>query len=447
MSTLSRRQLILSASAPLALGSAGEARPNILFLFPDQHRFDWTGANKELNVRTPNLDALARRGTRFTKAIVASPLCAPSRACLAAGKEYDRCGVPSNRQDYPLEQPTFYTLLRNAGYQVLGCGKFDLHKATEDWGLDGKRLLPEWGFTDGVDNAGKHDAIRSGAKSPKDPYMAFLHAKDLAVTHVEDFAKRKNYSATFPTPLPETAYCDNWLAGKGVELLRRVPKGQPWFIQVNFTGPHAPMDITRSMEQRCRGVHFPQPNRNTQFTPEVHVAIRQNYTAMVENIDSWVGLYFDEVRKRGELDNTLVVFSSDHGEMLGDHGRWGKSVPWQPSIGVPLYVAGPGVKAGVTSNALVSHMDFAATFLEYGGVERPKDMDSRSMRALLEGRTRSHREYAKSGLGEWRAVWDGRYKLVRSKELELYDLHADPLENENLAAKEPNRVTSMAALL
>src|SRR5690606_8399637 len=110
----------------------------------------------------------------FTNAVCASPLCAPSRACLAAGKEYDRCGVANNDDDFPLDETTYYRILRDAcGYHVAGVGKFDLHKASYIWGLDGKHLLHEWGFSDGIDNAGKIDAVRSGEIEPRDPYMAY----------------------------------------------------------------------------------------------------------------------------------------------------------------------------------------------------------------------------------------------------------------------------------
>lgn len=447
---LTRRELI---QLPVAVAAAqpGDKRPNILFFFPDQLRFDWIGGGPKIPVRTPNLDRLSDLGTRFRRAVVASPLCAPSRACLAAGKEYDRCGVASNRQDYPLEQRTYYSLLRESGYHVAGCGKLDLHKATLDWGLDGKRLIGEWGFSDGIDNAGKFDAIRSGAVTPKDPYMAYMHRRELAAIHVADFRTRAKlgYQATFPTPLPEEAYCDNWVANNGLELMKRFPKAKPWHLVVNFTGPHNPMDITRRMEKLGRGRRFRQPNGSLEYTPEIHVAIRQNYSAMVENIDRWLGVYMEELRRRGELENTLIVFSSDHGEMLGDHNRWGKSVPYQSSVGVPLIVSGPGVRRGVETGSLVSIMDLAATFLDYAGVPRPGEMDSRSLRPLLEGRTRLHREHLLSGLGKWRMVWDGRYKLIRGFEAEplLFDLEQDPLENMNIMAKAPEAAKRLAGLL
>jgi arylsulfatase len=463
MNKSTRREFLIGAAASAPAICAGRNRqPNFLFLFPDQLRFDWISGYPGIPVRTPNLDRLAGRGVRFRKAVVASPLCAPSRACLASGKEYDRCGVASNGNNYPLSQTTYYSLLRDSGYHVMGCGKLDLHKATLDWGLDGKRLLPEWGFSDGIDNAGKFDAVRSGAKEPKDPYMAYLHRRGLATIHVKDFARRAKlgYQDTSVTPLPEEAYCDNWVADNGLELLKRAPRGKPWHLVVNFTGPHNPEDITKRMEKLCRDRRYPQPNRCLIYTPEIHVAIRQNYSAMVENIDRWVGTYLDELERRGELENTLVVFSSDHGEMLGDHNRWGKTLPYHASVSVPLIVAGPGVRHGVMSDALASIMDLAATYLDYADVPRPKEMDSRSLRPVLEGKTDTHRRHVLSGLGSWRMAWDGRYKLITGFDPEsrkltaspqapplLFDLENDPLENVNLASKEREQVSRLSRLL
>jgi arylsulfatase A-like enzyme len=336
--------------------------------------------------------------------------------------------------------------LQETGYQVIGCGKLDLHKKTQDWGIDGKRLVDEWGFSDAIDNAGKRDAIRSGWETPRDPYMAYLHGRNLAQVHVQDFELRRgrdSYARTEPTPLPDDAYCDNWVGENGLKLLRRSPRGKPWHLVVNFTGPHEPLDITRSMDRGCRGRDFPQPHRNTQHPPEKHVAMRQNYSAMVENIDRWLGVYVGELRKRGELENTLIVYSSDHGEMLGDHDRWGKSVPHEASIRVPLVVAGPGVKHVGTSHALVSVHDLAATFLDYAGISPPKEMDSMSFRPLLEGHTRTHRQYLRSGLNAWRTATDGRYKLVKDFNnipIQLFDLEADPWEDTNIADREPGIV-------
>ncbi len=448
---MDRREFLKTAGAAAALpalAGASPKGPNILFFFPDQLRYDWLGINPKIPVRTPQINQLAARGVSFRNAVVGSPLCAPSRACLAAGMEYDRCGTPSNGADFPGGMPTYYGLLRDSGYHVLGVGKFDLAKASHNQGLDGKKHLAEWGFSDGINNAGKHDAIR-GAGAPKDPYMAYLQRRGLMQVHVDDFKRRKGYPATFPTALPEDAYCDNWLAQNGLDLLKAAPAGKPWHLVVNFTGPHPPMDITAQMEKRVRGRDFPLPNASTEYNAETHVRIRQNYSAMVENIDRWLGIYIDVLKKRGELDNTLIVLSSDHGEMLGDHDLWGKSKPFQPSVGVPLVVAGPGVARGVSSDALVSVIDLGATYLDFAGVARPRTMDSRSFRPLLEGKTRTHREFVLSGLGRWRMVNDGRYKLIRGYEDGplLYDMQQDPLENANIVKKAAPEAARLGKLL
>lgn len=447
MNAISRRELLAGA----ALGSltgASPKRPNILLLFPDQLRHDWINRVPALDVHTPNIDALAARGMRFINAIVPSPLCAPSRACLASGREYGECGVVNNSENFPLNASTYYKLLRDSGYFVAGCGKLDLAKKALDWGEDGKRFLHEWGFSDGINNEGKHDAVQSVAKGTKGPYMAFLRKAGLAEKHLQDIHARKDYSATFPTTLTEDAYCDNWLSTNGINLIKRAPKDKPWHLAVNFTGPHSPMDITARMEKTVRGRNYLQPNGSRQFTPEVHVAIRQNYTAMVENIDRWVGKYVELLKQRGELDNTIIVFSSDHGEMLGDHSRWGKSVPWQESVGVPLIMAGPGIQHA-KSDALVSVMDLAATFLDYGGVAKPSGMDSRTLRHLAEGRTKLHREYLLSGLDQWEMAWNGRHKFIRGFEAEpqLYDLAADPSENRNIVKRDKRMAEEMEAML
>lgn len=454
---ITRRDLIGGAlAAPsLLLGQRSSRLPNFLFFFPDQWRYDWTGFTPGLDVRLPVLESIAARGVRFTKAIVASPLCAPSRACLASGREYDSCGVPSNRENYPLSQATYYQRLRDAGYAVLGCGKIDLHKATKDWGLDGKRLVRDWGFTDAIDSAGKGDAIASTRNNghPMDPFMEHLRQRGLLTAHLEDFRHRSgdsSFTNCAPCPLPDEDYGDNWITSNGIQLLRSVPHGTPWHLVLNFPGPHNPMDITAGMRRSVVDRNYPQPVRSREYDALTHTAIRQNYTAMCENIDAQMGRVLHEVANRGELQNTIAVFTSDHGEMLGDHERWTKRAPHQASIGVPMVVAGPGVRRHV-SDALVSHIDVTATFLDYAGAPALPGMTARSLRPLLEGQTDSHRSVLLSGLENWRCAWDGRFKLVRgfsyrkgevakvkaeAQEV-LFDMQTDPHETRNVLAEYP----------
>lgn len=443
----------IAAGLPLSNQNAEaqqtDKRPNILFFFPDQHRHDWVGTNPNIPVSTPHFNALAKNGVLFRNAYCPSPLCAPSRACLASGKEYHRARVKDNSIDYPIDQRTFYTMLRESGYHVMGCGKLDLHKRSDIWGIDGKTLTNEWGFSDAIDNAGKWDAYNSGREKPRDPYMNYLHKNNLVQIHVDDLAKRrgKNSKATFATELPDHAYCDNWIAEQGLGLIRNSPEDKPWFIQINFTGPHDPFDITQNMEKGCRGVDYPQPNRSTQFDAKTHNAIRQNYSAMVTNIDRWLGVYIEELKKRGEYENTIIVFSSDHGEMLGDHDLWAKTKPHQPSVGVPMAMAGPGIKQGLDTDALVSLIDLTATYLDYAGLDVANEMDGKSLRHLLTGKTDSHRDVMFSALRNWRCAYDGQYKLVEGyypgDEPWLFDIGEDPNENFNIAGKAPNLVKKL----
>lgn len=419
-------------------------RPNILFLFPDQWRPDYLGINEALPLRTPNLDRLCTQGMRFTNAVTPSPLCAPARASLANGRCYDRCGVINNGQPYPLEIPTFYQRLRDGGYRVAGVGKFDLDKPTLDWGQDGSRCLADWGFTDGVDNEGKFDGSRSytAAGRPMGPYLKALAEGGVADAYAMEHRVCRATQGAYTTCVPEELYCDNWLSKNGLRFLRDLPAGQPWFLQVNFTGPHDPMDVTPRMRAPWAGVPFPKPHGNDH--PDAHVVelVQQNYAAMCENIDRLIGEFLAAVEARGELNHTLVVFSSDHGEMLGDHNRRGKGTWRRASSGIPFVVAGPGVRPNTESPALVNLYDLAATFLDYAHSEALPQADARTLRPLLQGESQLHREVLVSGLNDWRLADDGQYKLVLGDGDSplLFDRRDDPQEDRNIADHHPDAV-------
>ena len=433
--------------------------PNILFFFPDQHRPDWVGWNPDMPLRTPNLAWLRESGVTFTQCYTPSPLCAPARACVASGMDYAHCRVPSNRENYPLDMPTYYQRLRDAGYRVGGVGKFDLHKDLErpkadlDWGLDGSRLLDEWGFTEGIDNEGKLDGSGSyrGAGRPKGPYLNYLHERGLADAYVKEHDDSKEHRGAYVTVLSDDDYCDNWLSENGLQILQDFPVDQPWHLVINFVGPHDPMDVTQAMHDAWTDITFPPPvdNHQAEYSQADHQRNRQHYAAMIENIDHQVGRFLDLVRQRGELDNTIVVYASDHGEMLGDHSRWGKSTWQTPSTGVPLIVAGPGIQSGVTSDALVSLHDLAATFLELADAPELPGMDARSLLPVLSGETKTHHPVLISALADWQVAYDGQYKIVVGLEPDpmLFDLNADPHELVNIAAQEPAIVDRLLASL
>ena len=435
-------------------------QPNILFLFPDQHRPDYVGFDSSNPVRTPHIDALAARGIAFRNAICPSPLCSPCRACMATGRAYPAVGVHDNGQSVPDGEVLLYHRLQAAGYHTMGCGKFDLHKPRHDWGLDGRNHLEAFGLNDGMDSEGKLDGAWAAEEAPGGPFTHMLEERGLREIYVKDLLSRMGdgYLRNDPCPLPDEAYGDNWVGGIAEDLIRRAPRDRPWFLQANFPGPHDPWDITESMKELYAGVEFPEPIAAEQTDPgrlRLLNGVRQNYAAMVTNIDRWLGRLIEAVAARGELDNTLIVYASDHGEMLGDHDRFAKTVPYWQSAGVPLIMAGPGVAPRAFVDAPMALLDLSATFLDLAGAEVPGDWDSASLRPYLaDPESAPPRKVVSSGLdkssGDWRLTFDGRYKYVTGFEGAgelLWDVVADPSETENLLETRPREAAKILRIL
>ncbi len=390
-------------------------KPNILFLFPDQWRGDWLGESQIGKlINTPAIDSLIKKGTTFTRAMSPSPLCAPARACIATGSNYPAHNVVNNKQDLPLNAPTFYRELRSNGYYVMGCGKFDLHKNSFSWGRDGKHLLTEWGFSDGIDNEGKLDGIASYNMDQVGPYMNFLEEKGKHSVHIEDYSKRKK-SGTFPTELEDDEYCDNWLTNNAIKLLDSAPQDKPWFLQVNFTGPHEPFDVTKKMHSLYKEVEFPEPMGN--FQDLDFNLKRQNYAAMMENIDTNIDKILNHPRVKNDLDNTVIIFSSDHGDMMGDHGFYAKLLPYNGSVHVPLVISGKEIKSGQV-NSPVTILDIPGTILNIAGIKDENYNDSLSLLPLIdEGDCKrkivtSALYIPNNPLRQWRMAQNSSYKYI-----------------------------------
>jgi len=424
-------------------------RPNFLFLFPDQHRGDWMPYNDGVfaalktgrpAIRMPNVETLMKRGTAFYRCITPSPLCAPARACLASGRRYGNCRVPDNDIDYPPDMESFYGLLRDSGYSVGGVGKFDLHKVALKWGPEGwVDDLGKIGFTTGIDSEGKWDAIISYSREPqgpKGPFMKYLTDRGLVNDHIADMGARRGPANKFnvsATTLPDDAYGDTWVGSNGVNMLRTFPAGKPWFMQVNFHSPHEPWDITASMKKKWEDASLPAAERSAPEKSQAINGVRQNYAAMLENIDAQIGRLLDEVARRGEMDNTYIIYSSDHGEMLGDLDMYGKSKPDRGSTHIPLVFAGNGIKENVTSDALAELTDMGATILDFAGIGNTFN-ESMSMKPLLEGKSAGLRDTVESALKDWKIIIGKRYKTVyHNGEAQCrYDVIDDPWERKNL---------------
>lgn len=435
-----------------------EKRPNFLFLFSDQHRGDWMPYDKEikrklgvedLELKMSNIRSLMDHGTAFTEAVSPAPLCAPARACLAAGKRYKNCRVYSNNTNYDAGLETFYGKLKNHGYYVSGVGKFDLNKADLEWGNGYHPLLQQIGFSDAADSEGKMDTVWAALKDQPGPYGRMLKERGWLDRHVEDMIHRGGN--TYPTPLPDELYADNWITRESLEMIKGLPRERPWFLQVNFSGPHDPWDITESMKNAVSDRSFPDAPGCT-FCGD-NQKVRQNYAAMIENIDRCIGEILEAVKARGDWENTIVVYGSDHGEMMGDHNLYGKSKPEQGSVHIPLVIDASrfGGKRAVCNETPVELQDLAATFLDYAGLPVEESLESLSLKPVLNGTEPYVRKYGISELinpdpkgliKSFGTITDGEYKLIMKvgEPERLYDLSTDPFEMHDLAASRPEEV-------
>ncbi len=348
-------------------------RPNVLFIMADQFRYDFMGCAGASFIDTPNLDRLASRGTRLTHCVTTSPICAPARISLATGLLPSRVGALDNAAFLPARVPTYYQQFRDHGYHVGCVGKLDLAKPDHYNGLCGDRPRAfGWGFTHPIECEGKMHAGNSAA--PVGPYTNYLHGRGLLQRFHDDYQDRKKRGwtdgATEDSVLPADAFEDSYIGRTAVEWIgaRSIERGEgrstefPWHLFVSFVGPHDPYDPPTEYADRYRDKPMRPPipaddggkpewiKRRARTSTDEEVAVsRRQYCAATELIDDQIGAMMDALERQGLSDNTYVVFSSDHGEMLGDHGLYTKHCAYEASMRVPLIVSGPGIGRGETS--------------------------------------------------------------------------------------------------
>ncbi|NKB65856.1 MAG: sulfatase-like hydrolase/transferase [Candidatus Latescibacteria bacterium] len=435
------------------------SRPNLLFIMADQHRFDYLGAAGADFVRTPHLDRLAERGVRFDHCYTNAPICAPARVALATGLQAHRFGGVGNNVFLPRSRSTYYQRLRDAGYRVGCAGKLDLAKPEGDNSDGARPHCFSWGFTHPVEIEGKmHAGQRLGA--PFGPYTAHLQERGQLQAFRDDYARRKQDWAlsAWDSVLETDDFADAYIGQRSAAWIDEIPDDYPWHLFVSFVGPHDPFDPPTEYAERYREAAMPAAvpvdlegkpaylhGRQTGATPEQIETCRRQYCAAIELIDDQVGQILASLERRGMVDNTWIVFSSDHGEMLGDHGAFTKGLAYDPSWRVPLLVSGPGLEGGQVSDALVELIDINPTLCDLAGLPLQQGLDARSFVPLLQGATTDHRSEVLSSLGHFRAVRDHDWKLIDNIGdcTELYDMHQDPEERRNLAPERADIVAQM----
>ena len=423
-------------------------RPNVLFLHTDQQRWDTIHAGGNELIATPNLDALAARGALFQNAFTNNPVCMPSRQSMLSGQYPSTIGTTCNGIEMREDVPTIYQILKPYGYHAACLGK--LHFLNHS-NRDHRQPHPSYGFDTLVisDEPGCYD----------DAYIAWVRERGASQvencrcstppawkgTPVVKHGRNTHEPYVFegPEELTHTAF----VAETTCEYIRR-HADEPFFAFAGFYAPHCPLNPPKRFVDMYDPSMLPSPVMNDGenrlgLSDDEWRVVKQYYWALITHIDDQVGRIFATLDECGLTDDTFVVFTSDHGEHLGDHGLIQKGSPGYDScVHVPLIVSWPGhIHEGAVHSELIELVDIAPTILDCCGVQTPPFFQGRSFRALLEGR--EYRERSSVLIEEkmpfthsWKVVRDHDYKYCVSgagEEL-LFDLNADPHELRNVAA-------------
>lgn len=438
--------------------------PNILLIATDQWRGDAVGYYEDSDAITPNLDQLAIRSTVFSRCISNSPLCVPARAAIMTGQLPRESGVWSNARGADVDGPSHVRKMRDSGYFTAVIGKTHLWRTGPGPkpGLHARsmdHILAAWGFMHRIE---VNDPIGTGSQGCAYTDFAtehgFIDAHRRYIHEWIDEMRSRNPTpwAQQPAPAPKFKDIDSFIGRTAVEWLRSYDKSQSFYLQVQFTGPHDPYDGPADFRDLYRNkeisvgttatVENPSPilkarldarNPIVRATKEQRRQWRINYFANISLIDYWVGQLLGTLRKSGFADNTWILFTSDHGEMLGDLGLMGKTVFFEPSVHIPLLIHSPEATPQ-KYDQVVQQVDLTNTLLDIGGVGRFDDSLGRSLKPIVSGGTHDDiRQAAISELfGESTVITD-RYKLTVKTETQepsqLIDRKETPDESRNLA--------------
>ena len=429
-------------------------RPNILFVMTDQQRADALGCVQDW-MRTPSLDRIAAEGVRFTQCITTTPVCVPARVTLATGR-YPHNNAVWNNMDYtlPPDAPTWMRAIRDLGYRTSLFGKTHLHPHRGDL-RERADLLQAYGLDD-VDEIG---GPRASTHVMSHMTAEWEH-KGLLDAYREDYAERfanKPHVAR-PSTLPLEDYADVYVGQQAKRYLESYGRDQPWFCWVSFGGPHEPWDAPEPYASLYRPEDMPPPvprpeadqprprgwldhhmeHNSPDLAPGDVGAMRANYAGNVTLIDEQIGQIVRVVEQRGELENTVIAFTSDHGEMNGDWDLIYKVNFLDGALRVPLLVRTPATAAagGFASDALVENCDLGPTLVELAGGALEHGQFARSFCPALTSAAAAHRDDALSEFrGEFMLLTrDWKMALNRDgTSYLLFDRHADPRETRNLA--------------
>jgi choline-sulfatase len=441
-------------------------KPNIIYIFSDQHRGDTLGSVGHPAVITPNLDKLASEGVNFINCFTNSPLCMPARASMMTGQYVCEHGIWTNNNEADPLSPSHVRNIRDAGYHTAIIGKTHLYRhGAGSWEDTREKIgeLKDWGFADIHELTGPLASGRHGS-----PYTDYLKEKGLLKKHREYIAE---YAVNWargtakpwtepPCPLPAEDHLDSYTGKTAMEWLQNYNEDKPFYLQILFPGPHDPFDSPQEYRDMYKPedmpigiMEFPEKSSPLyirmvlrwsglyDMTPSQKQTLRTFYYAKITLIDDYIGRIMKVLEEKGLLDNTWVIYNSDHGEMLGDHMMSHKIVFYDGAIRIPLIIRPPGGIKGWQCKGLTDHLDVAASLIDIAQAETLPGSDGRSLIPQIlkdpnDSDAQKGREAIFSEVYGFTMVYDGRYKMVISpitrKAVEFYDLQEDPNELKNL---------------
>lgn len=435
-----------------------EGVDNILLFISDQHRSDLWGVHPDHVGMTPNLENLWKNGTVFPEAITPCPLCTPARAALFSGmyphqikgrEESGKSTSMAGNHSSLEESPMLTNRLRNAGFHTFYAGKWHLgNEIITDW-FEDARAFDSAEYIAECERSGKPLGHTFSDKS-----LCTHRTPAMSIPKVA----RGDYSV-------EQSF-DGWIANHAVEALRERPKGKPFFGVCSFEGPHPPFKIPEPFFSRYNPERMEAPpNFGPQDSEPGHLrdsfyrtlfkdhgedweswqASAAVYRGFISMIDSLIGEVVDEVKRQNLLDRTLIIYCSDHGEMLGSHGLWHKMAPYEESVRVPLLFSHPNLPGGGLGkdSRSCSLIDLAPTILGSVGLEGADHEGADLLKASPSPSQNRDQFSAQDPLGSWHGIESWRMIVREKKKLVLYeggerewfDLREDPFERKNLIAE------------
>lgn len=415
-------------------------QPNILLICTDHWPAHLLCSAGNTSILTPTLDSLANNGVRFTNAYSECPVCVPARRSLMTGTTPRTHGDRRYDETLPLPPnlPTLAQTFRDHGYQAYAVGKLHTFPQRSRIGFDDVLLCEEGRTQYGVIDDYEIALAEAG------------HAGELFASGMNN-----NEYVTRPWHLPERLHNTNWTAHNMARFIQRRDPARPGFWYMSFQHPHPPLWPLQEYWNLYADIHIPDPPvASWAHNPGAHTTggdtrksplddlpgrlARRAFHALCTHIDHQIRVVIGTLRQQGLIDNTIIMFTSDHGDMLGTHRLWGKRMFYEPSANIPMLLMGvkddPRVGHHRTDDRLVALQDVMPTLLDLAGIPIPPTVEGQSMLAD------KPRDYLygeiDNGHASPRMIHDGRHKLIYHPEgnrIQLFDLDEDPNEMTNLA--------------